>query len=51
MKEYKFRLKKDIGKIKAGEILDCFGGIVSGVVNDDSDEKIDFTNKDYFELV
>lgn len=40
-----FRLLKPIGDFKVGKKFDHFGGIVSGV------DKINFTNKEYFEPV
>jgi len=41
----KFKLLKPIGKWKAGRIIDCFNGLVTGVSG------IPFTNKEYFKLI
>jgi len=47
----KFKLIKPFGSYKKGRIFESFGGIVRGICCDQTNEKINFDNKEYFELV
>lgn len=50
---YVFRLLKDTDKVKKNKKFDCYNGLVSGVVLtiNGKQEKINFTNKEYFKMV
>ena len=50
MKE-NFKLLKPFGKYKKGKIFDSFGGLVKGVSCDNTNQKINFDNKEFFKLI
>lgn len=50
-REDKFRLLKDFGDYKKGKTFDSFGGLVMGICDEKTNQKINFDNKDYFKLV
>ena len=50
MKE-KFKLLKSFGKYKKGKIFDSFGGLVKGVSCNETNQKINFDNKEFFKLI
>lgn len=51
MKKDKFKLLKNFGDYKKGKIFECFGGLVMGICDEKTNQKINFDNKDYFKLV
>lgn len=45
-----FKLKKDFGSYKKGEVFDCYGGLVHGI-SDDKAGTAYFDNKSMFKMV
>lgn len=44
----KFKLIKEFPIYKKGRIFESFGGLVIGITCNETNEKINFNNKDYF---
>lgn len=47
----RFKLIKPFGDYKKGRIFDSFGGLVRGIICDNTNQKVNFDNKEYFRLV
>lgn len=47
----KFKLLKPFSKYKKGSVFGSFGGLVMGICNEETNEKIYFNDSNYFKLV
>ena len=47
----RFKLLKKVGKYKKGKIFESYGGLVRGIITPETEEPINFDNKEFFKLV
>jgi hypothetical protein len=51
MDKTEFRLIKDFGSYKKGQVFNNYGGVVHGIECEDTNQTMRFDDKEYFEIV